>query len=712
MATQVPYNPVPQVAPTDQPIPYRQEQVPVGAFGGTSAQATEQLGSAESGVGNELYGRAVALEQLHQQAQASEAVANYTTKLGQRYEQFRSLQGKAAVDGYQSFSDDTNSIREQIRENLGSPFAQRAFDMESRTMQARAQWAAGAHAGDQNKAYITGSSRAVQDANTSAALLNPTDEANFKASRAANVAEANHQADVLGLPADDPKRQQMVAEATSTVTVARIQGLAKSAPWTAKAMLNDAVKNKEILGTELPRLMDFVNKQVASVGGREIAKDTLAGVGQGQGVVPIETAMKVVGGNESTNNYKPNGTGRHPDAPNGGHALGRYGIMNYNLAGWLREAGMDPMTEQQFIDDPQAQDNLFKFKFGQYMAKTGSFREALHMWFGKGHDDGHLTFDQYADRAMGTLARGAPVSQLVEQARAKAKTMDPDNDMLGDMAEASLLHLHAEQEREQREDEHRNKDLVISGLEAGPDGKLPTKLEDVLKTPEIESAYNGMDNKDQKWLLDRLTANAARGGYQATPQSEIEYTTLRGQFLDPNKSPEEARALLDSDFRTKPWPLAWVKELQGMQSRLAKAEMADPRLAYAMQVLTQTGLLRGAGISKQSNPDDYALFTGALHDVLGNYVKENARLPKDEEIKQIGSRLIQQQYRTSGFWAAVGAPGKEMMYQKSDIPEATRNKIVEFYHARGIEPSDADIHNSYIAARYSAMYGKVTPNAR
>ena len=65
-----------------------------------------------------------------------------------------------------------------------------------------------------------------------------------------------------------------------------------------------------------------------------------------------------------------------------GHALGHYGVMSYNLQGWLRESGMGPMTEDEFKANPTAQDQLALFKIKQYQDKFGSANAAAIAWFG------------------------------------------------------------------------------------------------------------------------------------------------------------------------------------------------------------------------------------------------------------------------------------------------------------------------------------------
>lgn len=64
-----------------------------------------------------------------------------------------------------------------------------------------------------------------------------------------------------------------------------------------------------------------------------------------------------------------------------GRALGKYQVMEANVAPWTREALGRELSAQEFLADPQAQDAVFKHRFGKYVAETGSPEDAASMWF-------------------------------------------------------------------------------------------------------------------------------------------------------------------------------------------------------------------------------------------------------------------------------------------------------------------------------------------
>jgi hypothetical protein len=89
-------------------------------------------------------------------------------------------------------------------------------------------------------------------------------------------------------------------------------------------------------------------------------------------------AASVIGGIESNGRYDAIG----PVADEkGSRAHGKYQVMDYNIGPWTAEVLGKPMTPQEFLANPQAQDAVFKAKFGQYRQQYGSDEAASRAWF-------------------------------------------------------------------------------------------------------------------------------------------------------------------------------------------------------------------------------------------------------------------------------------------------------------------------------------------
>jgi hypothetical protein len=92
----------------------------------------------------------------------------------------------------------------------------------------------------------------------------------------------------------------------------------------------------------------------------------------------LSQARAAVKGNESGGRYDI----IHPVAnAKGQRAYGAYGVMDFNIGPWTQEVLGKPMTPQEFLANPQAQDAVFDAKFGAAMKQYGNPQDAASVWF-------------------------------------------------------------------------------------------------------------------------------------------------------------------------------------------------------------------------------------------------------------------------------------------------------------------------------------------
>lgn len=108
------------------------------------------------------------------------------------------------------------------------------------------------------------------------------------------------------------------------------------------------------------------------------------------------------GQQESGGNYKA--------VNDGSGALGRWQVMPANLPGWLKQSGLPSMTDQQYLDDPKAQNKLAWTILGGDYDRYGA-RGAAAVWY-SGQPDWHATYGdppvyQYVDDVIRIMG-GAP----------------------------------------------------------------------------------------------------------------------------------------------------------------------------------------------------------------------------------------------------------------------------------------------------------------
>lgn len=97
-----------------------------------------------------------------------------------------------------------------------------------------------------------------------------------------------------------------------------------------------------------------------------------------------------------------------------GRALGRYQIMEANIAPWSKEAIGRSVSADEFMSSPQIQDQIFDHRFGQYVDRFGE-EGAAQAWFGgeggvgkvNRRDSLGTTIGGYGQKFMSELGRGS-----------------------------------------------------------------------------------------------------------------------------------------------------------------------------------------------------------------------------------------------------------------------------------------------------------------
>jgi hypothetical protein len=85
---------------------------------------------------------------------------------------------------------------------------------------------------------------------------------------------------------------------------------------------------------------------------------------------------KAIAGIESGGAYDKLG----PQTKTGDRAYGKYQVMGNNIPEWTTQVLGKPMTPEQFLSNPDAQEAVFKAKFGDYVQKYGP-EGAAKAWF-------------------------------------------------------------------------------------------------------------------------------------------------------------------------------------------------------------------------------------------------------------------------------------------------------------------------------------------
>lgn len=690
----VPYNPVPQVAPQAASTPRFQANVSAETFGGNVGAALGNLGGQLQRSGNELFERGIAMQTLYNQSEAQEADAAYTEEAGRLHADYNSLQGKQAVDAYPTYIENLKTARQSIRDGLSNETSQKLFESASNGTMGRSIFNGAGHAAGQNKKYALGASNARVAAIGNQTLSFPEDDRSFKEGLITTETEVRAQAQLMGLSPE--ATEEAVSLQKSKLWGERVKGLAKREPITAGRMLDDGIKRGDIRGEDIGKLTNLVQQQRNTVGARMISRQVNEGGLQwGAGVVDIGQAAHAIGTFESGGRYNLEGV-----QTKYGRALGKYQVMEKFLPEFLRDAGMPAMTKEEFLRSPNAQDQLFNTRFGQYMKETGSFNDAASKWFsgktmaeaGAVKDAHGTTVPGYVANVNAILAKNAPLAQKTAMGAKLAAETAPDDPLFPEYVEQRITTDYNREVAQKKDTEFQNRQVIEDGLMGGQSGKLPTTIEELTADPRNAEAWEQLLPSTQRRYRGVLARNA-KGDTNWTDRGLREYQKLKGEAAT---NPAE---FLDMDVVSMELPNSAKRELINLQGRLRGKGEADPRVMRALQILGPD--LQAAGIERK-NKDEFSVYVGTLSDALQEFATENKRAPKAEEVKLIGNRLLQQQTSPGWLWNS-----KVPTFQVP-VPndEGEKIKADPAWAKLGITPSEAQVQRIYTRSLYQKLYGK------
>lgn len=709
MASQVPYSGVPTVQPQFQATPQVNVSSPEAAFGGASARALEHFGQVTEHVGDELFARANSLQILDQQMDAANANSKFAEQSGARLEKFRELQGKDPKEALPGLYDDIDKMRADIGSTLTSPIAQRTYLQESRSMQSRLVISAGAHAGDQFKNYVKGTTQAEIDTSKSNISLHSEDDNVFRDELTKINSKSDLMKDLMG--ESDQWRDNFRNTATSEAVFERARTLAqKGNVQKANTILKQASDDGLISGDMAGKASAYIRTQRNNITSRVESASFLAGEGGhfGEGKVSPDRLLDGITSVESGGNYNP----PHPTVTKGEyagqHALGRYGVMQGNLQPWLKEAGMPTMTEAEFLRDHKAQDDLAKFKLSQYQDKYGSANKAAMAWFTGSPDpdptvdDGHTTAAGYLKKFNSGLAQTASTNEVIDLSQKRAQQIIPDDDEFHQVFKDRVEAQHTKNLQVQRQEEVDRKNIVVGAIQPGPDGKLVTSIDEITD-PKVHEAWNALSETDRA-RYNAVLARNAKGDYAPTQENQQSFRQWWGRLSDPMASDTDRKKALEADFTSMSMP--WsdrVKLIEAQKKGFTQLDK-NPVLTGALRDLAP--MMEAAGATAKRSPEDYHQFIGVLDTAIHARMEETGKPLKQEEIRTLGAQALRQ---ISHPWM-FGLFSGEAPAFKEEVPEATKNQIIQKHQElKGFAPDEATIQQIWAASQLNEFYSKSKP---
>lgn len=157
------YNPVNSVAPqTNMPGDYLSTRATPDAFGAQIGQAENKLGSTLEDVGNKGIDVAVQQQGLFNEHAANVGDMTLATEGGKIYQGYKDLTGFDAVNSKDKAVSDYMNLSNKIRDSLGNPGAQRAYDqLATRRLSFTVQDMNAYASSQQKEAYKTGNAASI-----------------------------------------------------------------------------------------------------------------------------------------------------------------------------------------------------------------------------------------------------------------------------------------------------------------------------------------------------------------------------------------------------------------------------------------------------------------------------------------------------------------------------------------------------------------------
>ena len=369
---QIPYSPVPTVAPSEAPTPGFRLNTPEGAFGGGVAGATQGLGQSISSTGNELFGRAMAMQQVNNEAEKDNKVSSYIRESGELDNKFRQLSGSQPQEALNDHIKALSDLRDKYADSVSNPMVKKGFDSETIRRYSYDVINANNYAATQGKQFAKTTQQNLRDTAKDSLVRDPSAE-NWNTVVGTIAKSTAYESQ--GLDGEDKQMSdRKFSVELGKAALVRAGVTAKHDPDGAQDFL-DKIKDK-LIPTDIDRIQEVINTRgvqtnAAVVGARLMGPDSAI----------IDRAMLATKGQESGGRYNNVTTTTNAKTGQPQSALGAYGIMEDNVGPWSKEILGKEVSRAEFLASPTLQDQIYRGKMGQYIDKYG-VEGAGRAWLG------------------------------------------------------------------------------------------------------------------------------------------------------------------------------------------------------------------------------------------------------------------------------------------------------------------------------------------
>jgi lipopolysaccharide export LptBFGC system permease protein LptF len=317
----------------------------------------------------------------------------------------------------------------------------------------------------------------------------------------------------------------------------------------------------------------------------------------------------------------------------------------------------------------------------------------------------------------------------------KAQPIDPTNPYANLKAQISLSDTLADQKhpgdvefrdqartrvmgelRLQEEEAKRSNDAVTTGLYKtiiGDGTHMISTMKDLLADPVSAKMYAAAKPETQMAVY-HLVESIQGKGPDYTPQAISTYSALKGLALNPETRKEFSDTDLTPYYNTLPrtmmMDLVNLKAQAG--SKAQQDEDKSQQITHSLEVAKPLLLAAGFPVNAKagtSQAQTYNEFVGRYSQELNNFYAQNKKVPNDQDLQGITTRLLQQGYQSGTGWihnSYWNGDNKVKQFQsppdKFYIP-APKDKAPiirqQFKERTGREPTDNEVNAVWTASQ-------------
>ncbi len=628
---QVPYSPVPSASPENIPSPLMRIQgITPEAFGVNVGRAIEHLGSTEQQVGGELFQRALAMQDLRNETEATEANAQHDLGARKLQTDYTQKMGLDAVNGLEDHQKAQDDLRKSIREGLSNDRARKNYDRISLYTMNRELGIAASHAAQQNKTAAHGASVAEEEMHKDSVLAHPDDADNY------NHAQQGIRDAVLRRSAlegwGDIQTKQALAKAQSGLTTALIEGKLRHDPYSAKDIFD---ANRQYMDAkDIQHIEPKIQNQNRIVGSRNISDAVNSG--WAPYMKPGEIA-KTKDVQEPLNRIMQQAQRDNPNV--------RFTIISgqrtveqqmrlfqegktttihgsNHLAG--RAIDIQPL-EGTTYEQAEASIKAASAKLG---IPIGDEHDRIRSW-----DPGHYSLPKEYDVGSAPKHVDEPLTSRLDRGVRYAESQNTDDPLFPDVVKDRIGTDWIKTDRIRRQTDADNTNMVLEGILNRGDGRPAANMDDLLADSARRAAYDALPPDKQRQIPGKIL------GYNKSLEQQTDQaykTQLTGMLKD---SPEEAIKVdpMDPSLPLSQRDRQWFINQQKIAKRNSLEK--DPQISRALRILDPMINDPNLHLDKKNNPEEYHEFVGVLAQVLEDQAKEGKK-PSFEEIQKTGKQLL------------------------------------------------------------------------